>query len=106
MRGGRGDRGTYINLPQHGKTNTIVQLAKLLDLVVAARVLAAELVARETQDFEVVGVGGFELLVQFLQTFELGCEAAFRGRVDDEDDFVLERREVEGLAFFCEGKVG
>lgn len=30
--------------------------------------------------------------VQFFETFELGREAAFGGRVDDEDDFVAEGR--------------
>ena len=33
----------------------------------------------------------------------MGREAAFGGGVDDEDDFVLERGEVVGLAFFCRG---
>lgn len=44
---------------------------------------------------------GLNLLVERLEPFELGREAAFRGRVDDEDDFVLESGEGVGLAFFC-----
>jgi hypothetical protein len=35
-------------------------LAEFLDGVVGAGVLSAELVAGETEEFEVVGVGGFE----------------------------------------------
>lgn len=46
-------------------------------------------------------MGGFDLLVEFLEPFELGREAAFGGRVDYEDDFVAEVREGVGLAFFC-----
>ena len=90
----------YINLAQHGEANTIVQLAKLLDLVIGAWVLATELIAGETDDFKVVGVRGFEVFVEFLKAGELGREAAFRGRVYDEDDFVLEVREGIGVAFF------
>ncbi len=40
-------------------------------------------------------------LVQFFEAFELRCETAFGGCVYDEDDFVFEGREGEGLAFFC-----
>ena len=67
----------YINLAQHGEANTIVQLAKLLDLVVGAWVLATELIAREADDFEVVGVFGLDVFVELLETLELGGEAAF-----------------------------
>ena len=40
-------------------------------------------------------------LVEFLQTLELGREAAFGGCVDYEDDFVLEGREIEDFALLC-----
>ena len=44
---------------------------------------------------------GLDFLVERFQAFELRGEAAFRGRVDYEDDFVLEVGERVGLAFFC-----
>ena len=44
---------------------------------------------------------GLDFLVERLEPFELGREAAFRGRVDDEDDFVLEIGQRVGLPFFC-----
>jgi hypothetical protein len=84
-----GEGGAYINFPQHRKANAIIQLAELLDLVVAAGVLAAELVAREADDFEVVGVLGLQVFVEFLKSGELRCEAALGGCVDDEDDFAF-----------------
>jgi hypothetical protein len=64
-------------------------------------ILAAKLVAREADDFKVVGVRGLEVLVQLLQTRKLWREAAFGRRVDDEDDFVGEIGERVWGAFFC-----
>ena len=43
-----------------------------------------------------------DLFVELLETFELRCEAAFGGGVDDQDDFVFEVGERKGLAFLCE----
>src|SRR5690242_15647438 len=80
----QGEMYTHIDLSQHRERNTIVQLAKLLNLVVASRVLATELVARKADDLEVVGVLGLQVLVQLLQTLELRCEAALGRCVDDE----------------------
>lgn len=93
MERGGGGGGSYIDFPQHGKADTVVKLAELLDLIVAAGVLAAELVAREADDFEVVGVLRLQVLVEFLKPGELRGEAALGGGVDDEDDFVRELRE-------------
>ena len=56
-----------------------------MDLVVGAGVLAAELVAGEAEDDELVGVFGLDVLVQGLEAFELRGEAAFGGGVDGED---------------------
>jgi hypothetical protein len=39
----------------------VAEHAEVLDLLVGARVLAAELVAGEGEDFEVGGVGGFDV---------------------------------------------
>jgi hypothetical protein len=73
-------------------------LAELLDLVVGAGVLAAELVAGEAEDGEVVRVLLLDGLVQALEALELRREAALGGGVDDEDDLALEGVEGEGGA--------
>ena len=86
----------YIDLPQHRKANPIVQLAELLNLVVRTWVLSAKLIAREADDLKVIRVLALHLLVKLLQAFKLGCEAAFRCRVNDEDDFAVELVEVVG----------
>src|SRR4051812_1784275 len=81
-----------VDLLEHREAHAVVALAEGADLLVAARVLAAELVAREAEDHEaLVGV----LLVQLLQTLELGRETALRGGVDDERH--LARVGLEGL---------
>lgn len=46
---------------------------------------------------------GFDVLPERLEAAELRREAALAGRVDDEDDFALERREVVGLPLLCVG---
>lgn len=74
---------TYIDFPEHGEADAVVQLAELLDLVVGSRILAAELVAREPEELDLVAVLALELLVQLLQTRELRREAALGGGVDD-----------------------
>ena len=78
-----------VDLAEHGEADAIVDEAELLDLVVGAGVLAAELVAGETQDGE-VGVGGVHVLVELFEALELRGEAALGGGVDDEDHLALE----------------
>jgi hypothetical protein len=58
----RGD--AYIEFAQHREGDAIVHLAKLLDLFIAVRVLAAELVAGEAEDYE-VRVCGLEVLFTY-----------------------------------------
>ena len=58
----RGD--AYIKFAQHREGDAIVHLAKLLDLFIAVRVLAAELVAGEAEDYE-VRVCGLEVLFTY-----------------------------------------
>jgi hypothetical protein len=60
--------------------------------------LPAELIAREADDFKVVGVRSLEIFVEFLEARELGREAAFGSCVDNEDDFVLEVGEGVGVS--------
>ena len=103
-KGRKEERKTYVDFSQDGKAHAVIQLAKLLNVVVGARVLAAKLVAREAEDFKVVGVGpGLDVLVQLLEAGELGGEAALGGGVDDEDDFAGELGEVVGLVGFWMG---
>lgn len=39
--------------------------------------------------------------VELLEAFELGCEAAFAGCVDDEDDLALQLRKIVHIALLC-----
>lgn len=91
----------HVRLAEHGEGNAVVAQAEGLDGVVVAGVLLHELVAGEAEDDEAVPVLRPDLLVQLLQRFELRREAALGGRVDYQDDFVLEGGEGVGLAFFC-----
>jgi hypothetical protein len=88
----------HINFAEHRETDAVVDLAERLDLVVGARVLPTELIAREADDFKVIRVRGLEVFVEFLEAGELGREAAFGGCVDDEDDFVLKVGEGVGVS--------
>lgn len=40
-------------------------------------ILLHELITWKPQDYEIVCICFFDFLVQFLETFELGCETAF-----------------------------
>jgi hypothetical protein len=48
-------------------------------------------------------VRGFRLFVKLFEALELRREAAFGGRVDDEDDFALEIGEVVCATPLCRG---
>lgn len=96
----------------------MVEDAEVLDFLVGAWVLGAELVAGEGEDFEVAGVGGLEVLriiplarwqyvsvlgclltlVKSLEVVELRRETALAGRVDDKDDLALQLRQRVGLS--------
>lgn len=70
-------------------------------IVLTSRILSTKLIAWEPDNLKFVGVLCLQLLVQLLEPGELRGKAAFRGRVDDEDDLVLEVREGVGVAFLC-----
>ncbi len=91
----------HIGLAQYRERHAIVDLAEALDIIVGSWLLAAKLVAREAKDDEVVAVGGFDFLVEGLETFVLGCEAALGGSVDDEDYFSFVGIEGNGCSFLC-----
>ena len=53
----------HVRLAQHGKRDAVIRQAEGLNRVVVARVLLHELVARETQDDELVRMRGLDFLV-------------------------------------------
>lgn len=85
---------------EDGEGDSIVHETEFLDLVVGAWVLATELVAGETEEFDLVWVFLFKFFVEFLESFELRGEAAFGGGVDYEDGLAFEVGEVVFAAFF------
>jgi hypothetical protein len=91
----------HIGLTQYRERHTIVDLAEALDIVVGSWLLAAKLVAREAKDDEIVAVGCFDFLVEGLETFVLGCEAALGSSVDDEDYLSFVGIEGDGYTFLC-----
>ena len=92
-----------IRFAKDWERDAIVDLTELLDGVIRARVLVAKLVAREADNEERFGILGFDLLVEFFETLELGREAAFGGGVHHEDNFALEIGKRVGLALFWTG---
>lgn len=88
-----------VDLLHDGEGHAVVDLAEVLDVVVGAGLLAAELVAGEAEDLEVRVLGG-DVLVELLEALVLRGEAALGRRVDDEDDAVLVVGEGDLLARF------
>lgn len=78
-----------VDLAEDGEGDFLVQGAEVLNLLVGAGLLAAELVAGEADDCEVVGVLLLDLLVDGLEVLVLVGEAALGGGVDDQDDLAL-----------------
>ena len=70
-----------LDLGHHRKTHTVVLLAELGNLAVAALVLGTKLIARKAQHCEALAA---ILLVQRLQAGKLRREAAGAGGVDDQ----------------------
>ena len=93
----------HIDLGEHVELDTVVHFAELLDLVVRAGFLSAELVAREAEYGQalvfVFGVHGLQLLI-------LGRQPAFAGHVNDQQDFPLIGPQIDLLSIkFLDGKV-
>lgn len=97
---GGGVAAVDVDFAQNRERDTVVHLAERLDLVIAAGVLIAELVAGETEDGERVRVLGINGFVELLKTLELRGKSALGGGVDDEDNFALQRGQGEGFAVF------
>lgn len=79
----------HFGLAKDGEGDAVVDLAEVLDLVVGAGLLRAELIARESEDGEVVAVACAQVLVQLLEALVLRRQAALRRRIDDKDDLAL-----------------
>ena len=78
-----------IHLGHDGEGDAVIDLAKLLDVIVGAGLLVAELVAGEAEDDKFVGVLGIDRLPERLKLLVLRSKAALGGRVDDQDDLAL-----------------
>lgn len=78
-----------VDLLHDGEGDAVVDLAELLDLLGGARLLGAELVAGEAQDFKVLAVFLADRLVERLEAGVLWGEAALGGCIDDEDNLAL-----------------
>ena len=78
-----------LGLSEDWEGNSVVQLAELGDLVIAAWLLASELVAWEAEDLKLSRILLVELFVEGLEAAVLWGEAAFGGGVDDEEDLAL-----------------
>ena len=84
-----------VDLAHHRKADAVVELAERGDLVVRARVLGAELVAREADhDQALVAV----VLPELLEAGELRREAALARGVDDQQHLAALARELRRLA--------
>ena len=68
---------TYVDFAQDGETDAIVDQAELLNLLICPGILAAELVAREAQELDVVTVRFLQVCVQLLKAGKLWGKAAF-----------------------------
>jgi hypothetical protein len=65
------------------------------------RFLPTELITWEAEDDKLIGVRLGYFFVEVLETLVLGCEAAFRGCVYDEEDFAFVGFEGDGISFLC-----
>ncbi|CAH0395291.1 unnamed protein product [Bemisia tabaci] len=83
----------HVNLSEHVEGNAVL-LRELEDLRVGARLLAQELVRREGEDPEALGLGVF--VVELLELLVVGLgEPALAGHVHDDADVVLVLGEVD-----------
>ena len=74
----------YIDFPKDWEGQPIIELAKLLNFRITARLLLPKLVTGKGQDFQSLLVPG---LIKCLEFFILGGKAAFAGCVDHQHHF-------------------
>ncbi len=72
-----------IRLAHNWEGDSIIDLAEALDIIISSGFLTTELVARESENDEVIWVGSFDFLIQVLEAFVLRSEAALGSGVDD-----------------------
>ncbi len=84
-----------LELGVHREGDVVVDAAELLDLGVVARLLVAELVAREADDLQALVLVG---AVQRLEALVLRREAALARHVDDQQQLALVGAEILGGA--------
>src|SRR5204863_2440911 len=89
-----------LHLAHHREAHPVVERAEGGDLLVAARVLPAEFVARKADDHQPAVAVAFP---QRLQPLELRREAALAGGVDDQHYLSTLCRKVSGFALNGEG---
>jgi hypothetical protein len=83
------------HLREHRERDAVGELAELRNLLRRARLLVAEVVARESEDGEPFRR---QLAIQFFESFVLRREAALAGHVDDQRHLALEDAEVGRFA--------
>src|SRR5690606_36481067 len=87
-----------LDLGRHREIHPVVERAELLDLLLAARFLVAELVAGKPQHHQ----SAFAIVApELLQAGVLRGEAALRGHVDEQLHLSSELREPQRLAADC-----
>ena len=84
-----------LDLGEHGEIGLVVRLREFQDFLIAARLLRAELIARESQDRKAL-VG--ELFLQSTQPGVLWGKASAAGDVDDETELIAILAEVDFFA--------
>src|SRR5437867_285852 len=84
-----------VDFVEQRKGHAVFLGAKFFDLGVAARLLRAKIIARETHDGKSFGL---ELLVQSFESLVLRGVSTFRRDVDNEQNFSLERLQRGRLA--------
>ncbi len=90
----------YIDFFQLGETGFVINLAELVNLLIAPRSLAAELITGEVQYFQTFIIIRF---VELFKGFILGGETAASGCVHNEKDFASVRIQGEllSISLFC-----
>ena len=93
---GFSSRAVYVGLLHNLEGHTVVQLAELLNLSICAGILLLELIAGEADDDQSLVL---LLLVQLLQSCELGGESTLAGCVHNQQYFTFELGEIQFLTF-------
>ena len=74
----------HLDLREERKCDTMIELTNLLYCLIGFRFLSEELIAGESENYEVVMRIG---IPEFLESFELGSESTLGRGIHDEKDF-------------------